>query len=408
MADISREDLNKLINDAMNEINNEKEEDDNVNSVVDTDGVKENVETEPTPEPEVKTDTPKKDDNDSELSSELSTEHSNEPFEFLGASITLNDEGTQATITKDGVTKTVDVKSKDLKDVFESVQSFFEDFVKETNMETDTEKDLDLPEKDSVSENDTENNDVEDDFHNDDELNELEKKLNDEDLDLDLDNEEDELDYASVSASSIISSSMDELYKRYGNKIEELIELGLETKNAVLSSISDLTQKKPISVLSSKISALKTEKETNSKKEVNVTKKYLLAKKVNKNVHNALNLIVASLKTINNNSNSFSPAQMENEIKNVKILAEQFINSKTPETILASCVSIENNDKSLNDKLSEYKKQKEAVIAKRIEKNKVNNVVSNKIVHKNLERTVLNERDDGMEEMFDSIKNLIR
>lgn len=408
MADISREDLNKLINDAMNEINNEKEEDDNVNSVVDTDGVKENVETEPTPEPEVKTDTPKKDDNDSELSSELSTEHSNEPFEFLGASITLNDEGTQATITKDGVTKTVDVKSKDLKDVFESVQSFFEDFVKETNMETDTEKDLDLPEKDSVSENDTENNDVEDDFHNDDELNELEKKLNDEDLDLELDNEEDELDYASVSASSIISSSMDELYKRYGNKIEELIELGLETKNAVLSSISDLTQKKPISVLSSKISALKTEKETNSKKEVNVTKKYLLAKKVNKNVHNALNLIVASLKTINNNSNSFSPAQMENEIKNVKILAEQFINSKTPETILASCVSIENNDKSLNDKLSEYKKQKEAVIAKRIEKNKVNNVVSNKIVHKNLERTVLNERDDGMEEMFDSIKNLIR
>lgn len=393
MADITREDIDKLINDAMKEINTEKEKDENEVVDINVNEVEDNKDdVSNTPIEEIKEEV--KETPDVPETGDVSNK---EPFEFLGATITINDDGTKATITKDDVTKEVDIKSTDLKDVFETVENFFADFVKEEKVD-------DVP-TDDVADDTTEDDVLSDsDIQNDDELNELERKLNDEDLD----DEEDEKDMTSVSASNILASSMNELYSRYSDKIEGLIELGLETKNAVLSSISDLTQKKPISVLSSKIDSLKTEKETNSKKEVSVTKKYLLAKKVNKNVHNALDTIVASLKTINNNTNSFSPAQMDNEIKNVKILAEQFVNSKTPETILASCISIENNNKSLNTKLDEYKKQKDVVVAKRIEKNKVNNVVSNKIVHENLDRTVLNDdRYDGMEEMLNSLKNLI-
>lgn len=398
MADITREDIDKLINDAMKEINTEKEKDENEVVDINVNEVEDNKDdVSDTPIEEIKEEV--KETPDVPETGDVSNK---EPFEFLGATITINDDGTKATITKDDVTKEVDIKSTDLKDVFETVENFFADFVKEEKVD-DVPTD-DTTEDDVLSDVTSDDDLSDSDIQNDDELNELERKLNDEDLD----DEEDEKDMASVSASNILASSMNELYSRYSNKIEGLIELGLETKNAVLSSISDLTQKKPISVLSSKIDSLKTEKETNSKKEVSVTKKYLLAKKVNKNVHNALDTIVASLKTINNNTNSFSPAQMDNEIKNVKILAEQFVNSKTPETILASCISIENNNKSLNTKLDEYKKQKDVVVAKRIEKNKVNNVVSNKIVHENLDRTVLNDdRYDGMEEMLNSLKNLI-
>lgn len=401
MADITREDIDKLINDAMKEINTEKEKDENEVVDINVNEVEDNKDdVSDTPVEEIKEEV--KETPDVPETSDVSNK---EPFEFLGATITINDDGTKATITKDNVTKEVDIKSTDLKDVFETVENFFADFVKEEKVDDTPIDDVTDDEKDDVLNDVTFDDDLSDsDIQNDDELNELERKLNDEDLD----DKEDEKDMASVSASNILASSMNELYSRYSDKIEGLIELGLETKNAVLSSISDLTQKKPISVLSSKIDSLKTEKETNSKKEVSVTKKYLLAKKVNKNVHNALDTIVASLKTINNNTNSFSPAQMDNEIKNVKILAEQFVNSKTPETILASCISIENNNKSLNNKLDEYKKQKDVVVAKRIEKNKVNNVVSNKIVHENLDRTVLNnDRYDGMEEMLNSLKNLI-
>lgn len=401
MADITREDIDKLINDAMKEINTEKEKDENEVVDINVNEVKDNKDdVSDTTVEEVKEEV--KETPDVPETGDVSNK---EPFEFLGATITINDDGTKATITKDNVTKEVDIKSTDLKDVFESVENFFADFIKEEKVDDIPTDDVTNDEKDDVLSDVTSDDDLSDsDIQNNDELNELERKLNDEDFD----DEEDEKDMASVSASNILASSMNELYSRYSDKIEGLIELGLETKNAVLSSISDLTQKKPISVLSSKIDSLKTEKETNSKKEVSVTKKYLLAKKVNKNVHNALDTIVASLKTINNNTNSFSPAQMDNEIKNVKILAEQFVNSKTPETILASCISIENNNKSLNNKLDEYKKQKDVVVAKRIEKNKVNNVVSNKIVHENLDRTVLNDdRYDGMEEMLNSLKNLI-
>lgn len=403
MADITREELNKLINDAMNEINEEKDEatdeviDTDVNTDVPADDVKPDEEvSDKEATDDVVTDEPKE---------ETAPETSNkEPIEFLGATITINEDGTKATITKDDMTKEVDIASTDLKDVFSSVETFFEDFVQETSMgdgvTEETTGDVSEDTLDNVPLDDVE--DSVDDTDEDKDLKELEDKLNSDDL---LDDEDDEEDH--VTASKILASSMDELYKRYGNKVEELVELALETKNAVLSSVSELTQKKPISVLSSKINELKTEKDRNSKKEVNVTKKYLLAKKVNKNVHSALDTIVASLKTINNNSDSFSDTQMGTEIKNIKILAEQFINSKTPETILASCVSIENNNKSLNTKLDEFKKQKEAVIAKRIEKNKVNNVVSsNKIVHKNLERSVLSDRYDGMEEMFNELKRL--
>lgn len=402
MADITREDIDKLINDAMKEINTEKEKDENEVVDINVNEVEDNKDdVSDTPIEEIKEEV--KETPDVPETGDVSNK---EPFEFLGATITINDDGTKATITKDDVTKEVDIKSTDLKDVFETVENFFADFIKEEKVDdVPTDDVTDDTTEDDVLSDVTSDDDLSDsDIQNDDELNELERKLNDEDLD----DEEDEKDMASVSASNILASSMNELYSRYSDKIEGLIELGLETKNAVLSSISDLTQKKPISVLSSKIDSLKTEKETNSKKEVSVTKKYLLAKKVNKNVHNALDTIVASLKTINNNTNSFSPAQMDNEIKNVKILAEQFVNSKTPETILASCISIENNNKSLNTKLDEYKKQKDVVVAKRIEKNKVNNVVSNKIVHENLDRTVLNDdRYDGMEEMLNSLKNLI-
>lgn len=401
MADITREDIDKLINDAMKEINTEKEKDENEVVDINVNEVEDNKDdVSDTPVEEIKEEV--KETPDVPETGDVSNK---EPFEFLGATITINDDGTKATITKDDVTKEVDIKSTDLKDVFETVENFFADFVKEEKVDDVPTNDVADNEKDDVLSDVTSDDDLSDsDIQNDDELNELERKLNDEDFD----DEEDEKDMASVSASNILASSMNELYSRYSDKIEGLIELGLETKNAVLSSISDITQKKPISVLSSKIDSLKTEKETNSKKEVSVTKKYLLAKKVNKNVHNALDTIVASLKTINNNTNSFSPAQMDNEIKNVKILAEQFVNSKTPETILASCISIENNNKSLNNKLDEYKKQKDVVVAKRIEKNKVNNVVSNKIVHENLDRTVLNDdRYDGMEEMLNSLKNLI-
>lgn len=402
MADITREDIDKLINDAMKEINTEKEKDENEVVDINVNEVEDNKDdVSDTPIEEIKEEV--KETPDVPETGDVSNK---EPFEFLGATITINDDGTKATITKDDVTKEVDIKSTDLKDVFETVENFFADFVKEEKVDdVPTDDVTDDTTEDNVLSDVTSDDDLSDsDIQNDDELNELERKLNDEDLD----DEEDEKDMASISASNILASSMNELYSRYSDKIEGLIELGLETKNAVLSSISDLTQKKPISVLSSKIDSLKTEKETNSKKEVSVTKKYLLAKKVNKNVHNALDTIVASLKTINNNTNSFSPAQMDNEIKNVKILAEQFVNSKTPETILASCISIENNNKSLNTKLDEYKKQKDVVVAKRIEKNKVNNVVSNKIVHENLDRTVLNDdRYDGMEEMLNSLKNLI-
>lgn len=402
MADITREDIDKLINDAMKEINTEKEKDENEVVDINVNEVEDNKDdVSDTPIEEIKEEV--KETPDVPETGDVSNK---EPFEFLGATITINDDGTKATITKDDVTKEVDIKSTDLKDVFETVENFFADFLKEEKVDDIPTDDVtDDTTEDDVLSDVTSDDDLSDsDIQNDDELNELERKLNDEDLD----DEEDEKDMASVSASNILASSMNELYSRYSDKIEGLIELGLETKNAVLSSISDLTQKKPISVLSSKIDSLKTEKETNSKKEVSVTKKYLLAKKVNKNVHNALDTIVASLKTINNNTNSFSPAQMDNEIKNVKILAEQFVNSKTPETILASCISIENNNKSLNTKLDEYKKQKDVVVAKRIEKNKVNNVVSNKIVHENLDRTVLNDdRYDGMEEMLNSLKNLI-
>lgn len=385
---ISKEELNKLIDDAMSEINAKKEMENDEDTIVTNENPDSPSETEttkdestpkvpkdvePTPEPEAKEE-----------------KETNSNFAFLG--VDINIDGNKATLTKDGETKEYDLETPDsMEEVFKKVEEFLVDVVKKDEPSEDTENsDLDEDVEEETSMDNT-NEDVK----------QLEDKLNVEDTDLDF--EDDDLDDAPnddeddednlVKSSKILPngvvlcSNMNALKQRYADKIDKFVELGLETKNAVLSSVSEITNKKPISILSSKITTLKTEKENNIKKENNITKKYLLAKKVNKNVHNTLNNIIASLKVINNNSGSFTNTQLETEMKNIKILASQFINSKTPETILASCISIDNNNKKLNEKITEYKNQKEAVIAKRIEKNKLNNIVSERIALRVLSRT---------------------
>lgn len=330
----------------------------------------------------------------------------NKKFSFLGIDITVNnkDGKYEVTLKTDDNEKVSMLDDASLPQILGLVEEFFDELV--------------LKDDDTSDKKDEDKKENKDDDKNDDK--ELDKEDNDNKDDDEKDEDEDDYvdEFMSLESGNFsLVSSIQDLRKKYINRIEEVFNHGLEAKELALDLIKDKLLASNVKELIDKSNKKDTLIASKRQAITDASKKYIEASKFAKEFNNAAIVISSKLNNIKTDleKNSLDTNLAKDLVKLYKSLISKLIMCNKSETIVANMQKLNDIKKAIISSYVDKSKQK-TIVAGKIEnnnnKNKINTIETpaKNVMNGNSmirQKTVLaNKRYDGIDEMSAEIMRI--